>query len=224
MLANNGYENETAILFKVSSSTPPCPIKLPTYGPLYHINLQTREVESPKEVVVKKDHNSDVFYFSVDRYLDYMDLSTTNCVLVYSINDKSYVYPVPYYDTYSLAGYGKIILPWILDETVTREAGAVEFSFRFYQIEGDTSSNATITYSLQTKPAIFQVQRGLDAPVYDTEEIKQNDYCGFLLALLAEANKTRKQFSWIIHEDEKTKPYNEELIQDEETEEETEVE
>ena len=115
--------NELDLLFQIQHSSPPGPIELPNYDPAYHVNLNTREIETPKDVVVTKDHNSTVFYFIVDRYFDFVDLSTVGCVILYTIKEKTYIYPVPYCDIYTLNHYNKMILPWTLDEVVTQQEG-----------------------------------------------------------------------------------------------------
>jgi hypothetical protein len=110
-------------------------VNLPSYALLsennqpYEINLSTREVNAPKFLSVSKDARSETIYFIVDRYADYVDLSTTCCVIYYNnanVNRGTRIYAVPYYDVYQQKN--KIIFPWILDSTVSELAGQVEFS------------------------------------------------------------------------------------------------
>lgn len=166
MLSNNNLD----LLFRLQNSLPPCPIEFVGYDPAYEINLNTREIETPRDVVIKKDHNAVTFYFVVDRFYDYVDLSTTNCVITYNIDDSTYFYPIPYYDIYSLKGYGKMIIPWHLSEVVTQNSGRVEFSFQFYKIKGEVLDDAEMVYSLHTKPTSFSVARGLDAKKIEYED------------------------------------------------------
>ena len=166
MLSNNNLD----FLFRIQKSFPPCPIEFVGYDPAYDINLNTREIETPKDIVVKKDHNAVTFYFVVDRFYDYVDLSTVSCVINYNIGDSTYFYPVPYYDIYSLQGYGKMIIPWHLSEVVTQDSGRVEFSVQFYKIKGEVLDNAEMVYSLHTKPSSFSVSRGLEAKKIEYED------------------------------------------------------
>lgn len=156
-------DNELDLLFRAQKSFPPSPIEFVGYDPAYEINLNTREIETPKEVVVTEDHNATTFYFVVDRFLDYIDLSTMHCVILYNTNNVTHAYPVPYYDIYTLSHSNKMIFPWNLSESVTQQPGIVEFSVKFYKIRGEIASNAELVYSLNTKPAKLTVSYGLDA-------------------------------------------------------------
>ena len=156
-------DNELDLLFRAQKSFPPSPIEFVGYDPAYEINLNTREIETPKEVVVTEDHNATTFYFVVDRFLDYIDLSTMHCVILYNTNNTTHAYPVPYYDIYTLSHSNKIIFPWNLSESVTQQPGIVEFSVKFYKIKGEIQQNAELVYSLNTKPAKLKVSYGLDA-------------------------------------------------------------
>lgn len=195
--------NELDLLFQIQHSSPPGPVELPNYDPAYYINLNTREIETPKDVVVTKDHNSTTFYFVVDRYFDFMDLSTVGCVILYTINGKTYAYPVPFCDVYTLSHKGQIILPWILDEVVTQQDGEVEFSFKFYRIKGDLSDNAEMVYSLNTKTSKFLVHRGLDAPEIEYDDLKQLEQYSFLYNLIDQVRALRdSKFCWTVYNDE----------------------
>ena len=200
-------------LFRIQKSLPPCPVEFVGFDPAYEINLNTREIETPKDIVVKKDHNSDTFYFIVDRFFDYMDLSTTSCVIFYNIGECTYLYPVPYYDLYSLSNYGKMIMPWHLSEVVTQEAGEVEFSFQFFKMSGEVLDDAEIIYSLQTKTSTFKVEQGIDAKTVEYDDINGNwevTPLGCILTFNAQGGKhlfkpgdqiTEKDLSYFSEED-----------------------
>ena len=214
---NEGLELD--LLFKIQNSSPPSPIILPAFGTLYHIDLNTREIQVPEQdIVVRKDHNSTVFYFTVDRFFNYMDLSTTTCVILYTIKDKTYVYPVPFYDIYSLEEYHQMVIPWVVDEIMTKEVGEVIFSFKFYKIEGDISENAEMIYQLNTKTASIFVEEGLDAPEISKEyleelyggegdseteeEAKDEGPLSYLYWLIDSVAKIKQGLAWTILEDE----------------------
>lgn len=42
---------------------------------IYDINIDNRTISNQNIVVVEKDHKSKTIYFSVDRFVDYMDLA-----------------------------------------------------------------------------------------------------------------------------------------------------
>jgi hypothetical protein len=73
---------------------------LPAGEIVYDIDLNSREINSPKFLSVKKDHKSETVYFRVDRFFDYVDLSTTVCLVQYITpkTKKSRIYVVPFYD------------------------------------------------------------------------------------------------------------------------------
>ena len=208
------------LLFKIQNTSTICPLVLPVYGNLYNIDLNTREIEIPdQDIVVKKDHNSTVFYFTVDRFFNYMDLSTTTCIILYSTKEETFVYPVPFYDIQSLSTQQKMIVPWVIDDFLTKEAGEVTFSFKFYKMEGDISEDAELVYQLNTKTAKLFVEEGIDAPVIELEDLekiygslgqfeteedaKDSGPLSYLFWLIDEVRKLKGDvYTWTILEDE----------------------
>ena len=197
------YRNEIELLYQVSTTNPLGPIELPTYGHLHKIDLNSREVEAPKDVVVKKDHNSTVFYFVVDRFFDYMDLSTTCCIITYTVNGQSYVYPVLNCDVYTLSSQHKMILPWILSKNVTQQEGVVEFSFKFFKMSGDTGGNAEIVYSLNTVPTYFTVVKGLNSRIEtmtgDELSKEEPEQASILYDLIDTLKQETNKLKWVIY-------------------------
>lgn len=194
---------ELNILYQIQNTYPPCPAELPTHEPLYNIDLNTRTIETPKEIVVKKDHNSTVFYFLVDRFFDYMDLSTTCCIITYTIDDESYAYPIPFYDIYSYSQYNKMVIPWQLDKIVTQKAGDVSFSFKFFKITGDTPTTAKIVYSLNTQPTKITISKGIDPSDLHLDDLdeEQNAKLSFLYTLINQVQDLKGGLAWRVIED-----------------------
>ena len=148
----------SSILNLLQNVNQPAYAILPSAENIYNIDVNTRVVETPKSLSIEKDHNSRTIYFSIDRYIDYMDLAQTCCVIHYkNANGKSRYYPVPFYDIYSKVGLGKMLFPWNLDGHVTEKAGPIQFSIRFFKIgERHTENNDVepiFTYMLSTLPA-----------------------------------------------------------------------
>ena len=142
---------------------------LPTDDNIYNIDVKTRKIAAPQFLSVEKDFKSETIYFAIDRFVDYMDLATTCCVIQYNnLNSKkgTRFYPVPFYDIYKLSHIDKIVFPWCLDYHVTEVAGPVEFSIRFFKIgEAYNERNESVrvfTYNLNTLPASSQVLYGFD--------------------------------------------------------------
>jgi hypothetical protein len=94
--AKEYYEN----LFRIQDQNPPSlAVLLPSTEKIYEVDLTTRTVQAPPFLGVSLDHRSEVIYFVVDRYFDYMDLADTICLIYYvSADKKSHYYPVPFYD------------------------------------------------------------------------------------------------------------------------------
>ena len=135
--------------------------------------MSTRTINSPKFLSVAKDHQAEVIYFVMDRYFDYMDLSTTVCIIQYltpAPESMPYIYIVPYYDVSSLATENKMIIPWNIDGAATQKKGKVKYSIRFYQLEGEGPA-AKLIYNLNTLPAESEVLYGLDVDPLNKEEV-----------------------------------------------------
>lgn len=148
--------------------------RLPSADNVYHINAKTREIQPPEILGIARDHKAKTIYFSIDRVVDYMDLSQTCCVIQYKNNTSkiSANYIVPFYDIYTKMADGKMLIPWNLDVTALSEAGTVDFAIRFYKladriIEEEGINEKVIAYSLNTIPARSKVLAGMG-------EIKQD--------------------------------------------------
>lgn len=154
---------ETEYLFEISTQNPPCMAELPgAHKNTYEINLDTREIQSPEFLSITQDHKAEIIYFVLDRYLDYMDLTTTTCVIQYLAPDNTpYIYIVPYYDIYTFRKYNKIIIPWEIDGSATQYKGTIKYSIRFYKIGGEGQS-AKLVYNLNTLPAESKILEGLN--------------------------------------------------------------
>ena len=130
---------------------------LPSAENIYHIDVNTRTIDAPKFLSVEKDYKSETIYFAIDRYVEYMDLAQTCCIIQYNnANSKegTRFYPVPFYDVYKLAHADKIVFPWCLDANVTNTAGKIEFSIRFFKIGEKINDRNEVerilTYNLNT--------------------------------------------------------------------------
>jgi hypothetical protein len=160
-------------LHLVLNENPPTYALLPSAENIYNIDVNSRTVDAPPFLAIEGDHKSETIYFIVDRYVDYIDLSTMCCMISYvNAKNESRVYQVPFYDIYTYAAQGKILVPWCLDATVAATAGVVQFSIQFYRvgeiINSDGLAEKVLNYSLNTLPARSVVLEGMEVGEVDS--------------------------------------------------------
>lgn len=144
----------------VNNPNPPIFAQLPSAETTYYIDIKERSVIAPEFIGVAEDHKSETIYFIVDRFVDYMDLTETCCIINYiTANGKTGVYSVPFYDIFTLKEQHQILIPWIIDKYVTQIKGKIKFSIQFFQID----ENNQYRYNLNIKPAETQVLNGFIA-------------------------------------------------------------
>lgn len=166
-----------ANLAVIQSANPPAFALLPTAENIYHIDINTREVEPPAFISLEKDHKSETIYFEIDRFVNYMDLATTCCVIQYNnTKGRSRYYAVPFYDIYTKAAEKKILFPWCIDSWATQTNGTIEFSIQFFKIgtkfNSDTNTmDNIISYSLNTLPAKTKILKGISL-----KQVESDDY------------------------------------------------
>ena len=126
---------------------------------LFEIDLNTRMIKGPEWLSLKEDHESQLLYFSVDRFYDNIDLSNAVCVIQYETIHKDTkekykgVYFVPLYDLLTLADEEKMILVWQIKNSVSQSATSVKYNFRFYKLD----SEGFLIYNLNTLPATSKI-------------------------------------------------------------------
>ena len=199
-------ELENDFLYNLQRQHPADIIELPGYEDRgYKIDLTTRTIESPEFLSIEKDHDSEIKYFVVDRYLDHKDLSTTTCIIQYTnAKGEDFVYPVPFMDTYTLKDSHKMILPWNISGSATVAAGEITYSFRFYEFEKETDEDGNIVnykrnliYNLNTLPAKSKILYGLDFNVDKSDQLTyDSDAYSQLYNLIM--NDTNRTIYWKI--------------------------
>lgn len=161
-------EQYNANLHLIHNTNPPTYAALPTPDLIYNVDVSTREIDAPKFVGVEKDHVAETLYFIVDRFVDYMDLATTSCIITYvNALGKTRMYTVPFYDIYSYAHANKIIIPWCLDANVTEAPGEITFAIQFFKTEVSQEDGKLIQYRLNTLPAKSKVLNGINVTTLD---------------------------------------------------------
>ena len=147
-------------LAHVQTENRPEIVDLPSTEKVYNIDLKTRQIETPEYLSVEHDHKSEIVYFKVDRYFDYMDLTQTVCIVQYiTADNKARVYSVPYYDIQQFADEDKMLIPWCIDGGATAVAGPIQYSIRFYKID---EVGQQFIYNLNTQPAKSKVLYGME--------------------------------------------------------------
>lgn len=158
---------------------------LPTEDQICTIDLNTRTIEVPQFLSVQFDHNAEIVYFKVPRYMDNMDLANTVCVIEYlnaphadgkkTVQDPG-IFWVPFYDVghydVEIDKDGEEIvtpvmyIPWSIGGLATAYSGTVTFAVRFYVLD----ETKKFLYNMSTKPAKCDVLHGLD--LTDDEALK----------------------------------------------------
>ncbi len=171
-------EEYFANLFKIKGSynIPSLAVLLPRSENIYNIDLNSRTVEAPEFLSVLDDHASETIYFTVDRFFDNMDMSTTACVIQYvNALGEGRIYVVPYYDIETYHATDQMLIPWCIEGEATKAAGDVTYSIRFFQVD---TTGKYITYILNTIPATSKVLNGINVMdfvlVEDMTEEKYN--------------------------------------------------
>jgi hypothetical protein len=147
----------------------------------FEINANTRTITVPADfnkcAGVQNDEMCEIITFTIDRYFDYMDLNNTFIAVQWVNAAKEegihYVSQLKDLDTYK----GKIRFGWPLTSDVTKEAGDVVFSVRFFVKDGTNTSNPeeansknTLKYILNTLPAKITIKPSLNIEDPDFEE------------------------------------------------------
>lgn len=163
-------------LFRIQDQNPPSIALLPYSETTYKVDLNKRTIETPKFLSVAKDHKAENIYFEVDRYCDYMDLTTCCCIVQYEAGEgatkRSGIYAVPFYDiTTPNAGRenrDKMLVPWCLDGNASMYAGPITYALRFYRLNADGNK---FIYNLNTTPVKSEILYGMDV---QTEDLSGN--------------------------------------------------
>lgn len=147
--------------------------RLPIDEDLFVIDTNTRVITIPPSfakngISVQGDEISEIIYFKVDRYYDATDLYLQNILIQWEIKDKDEEgktitvngVSTPWViDIESEPGY--IIFGWPLSSKITRAAGNVRFSVRFYKYDKDDIKQP-IKYSLSTLTATAAIKEALN--------------------------------------------------------------
>lgn len=167
MLADIATEEISTLeqLYNAQEQGAPSLVILPYSNEFYDIDLKTRTINGPEFISVQRDHRAETIYFKVDRYVDYMDLANTSCVVEYIIpkdeQNIPYLYIVPFYDTVKFSEENKMIFPWNINGPATMNDGVIQYAIRFFKVK-DTGTELNLVYSLSTMPSTTKILPGLE--------------------------------------------------------------
>ena len=180
-------------------------IKLPVDEPVLAIDANKRTIDTTlfnRTASVQSDEVAEIAIFSIDRYFDYMDLSTTEIWVQWT---------APGLDGLPREGAtlitmvdketepGKIRFGWPLDSEITAVSGNVQFAVRFFKrgdvtvpgIDGEsTVLTNKIVYSLNTLPATLRISSALQPELNDATEV--NDPQGLFAKAIVNSIYTGK--------------------------------
>lgn len=149
---------------------------LPLDEPTFDINADTRAITVPDSfrkngISVQGDQAAEVVYFTIDRYVDAMDLYRDDIKIVIqwetaasvsSANKASKTekgISVAYLKDITLfKAQGKMLFGWALNSSITKNAGSIKFSVRFYKINGQKE----LDFSFSTLTATATINPGLN--------------------------------------------------------------
>ena len=143
-----------------------------------------------------------------------MDLANTTCVIQYITPDKkSHLYVVPFYDLMTYRLENKMIVPWCIDGNVTKYAGDIQFSLRFfvatqevvevteYNEDGEPTTSTEIqhklVYNLTTLPAKTKVLEGMEVSDLASDFDVSAEQYEYLLSLINSIK--REGVYWTIY-------------------------
>lgn len=135
--------------------------------------MNTRQIKVPDEfkkngLSVQGDQVAEIIYFTVDRYVDAMDLFRKDLHIVIqweaapkagSTGGTEKGISVAYLKDITLyQSTGKMLFGWAINNAITKNAGAIKFSVRFYKF----NEQQELDFSLSTLTAQANINPGLD--------------------------------------------------------------
>lgn len=150
-------------------------LMLPLDEPTLDIDINTRSIKVPatfaKCAGVEGDHYAETVMFTVDRYVDYMDLDNTIIYVQWKTEDGNEGASQVFLKDLETVP-NKIRFGWVLEDPITSVPGNVKFSVRFFC----KNDNNEVTYSLNTLESAVVIKPALKAKIdYAEEEINNRE-------------------------------------------------
>lgn len=135
-------------------------LRLPVDEPLFAIDANSRKIDIPSEfrsngLSVQGDHLAETVFFSIDRYFDYMDLSTCDISINWKMGTETGKTQNFIMSTDIIPG--AIVFGWPVNNTITVKSGSLQFAVEFSK--KDDSNN--LLYAFNTLAANINIKDGL---------------------------------------------------------------
>lgn len=155
----------------------------------FTINANTRAITIPDSfkkngLAVQGDHLAEIVYFKIDRYFDYMDFNNTEIFIQWEAPGKdtngkiikgvsrAYVRDIE-------SEPGKLIFGWAIEDVITKIAGNLKFSVRFFEWnnadKAQAGTDTSLGYSFSTLVATISIQKSIDLDVTAIDQYKVYD-------------------------------------------------
>lgn len=167
-LSLDGYFAHMAELVSLQPSY----VLIPSDEEPFEINANTREIKVPassfgKCAGVVGDNMCEIITFTIDRYFDYIDLANAHICVQWKLPGADGEEGISHIGLKDLVtASGKIRFGWPLTKELTKVAGNISFSVRFYKekiiSDIDGKEQTQFVYLFNTKPASIPIVAGLN--------------------------------------------------------------
>ena len=160
------------------------------------INANTRAITIPSAfkkngIAVQGDDLAEVIYFEIDRYFDYMDLNSCDIFIQWetpkNAEGKTTRSVSSEYIRDIESKPGKLIFGWALSDQITKQAGQLKFSVRFFKWEDEEEAengvNKNLAYSFSTLTASVQINPSINIDI-EKEDFDVDNCADRLVELL----------------------------------------
>lgn len=162
-------------------------IKLPVDEPTLAIDANKRTIDTTlfnKTASVQSDEVAEIAVFSIDRYFDYMDLSTATIWVQWTAPGEDGI-PREGATLVEMKDVetepGKLRFGWPLDSEITAVPGNVQFAVRFFkkgivdvpQLDGSVIQENKVIYSFNTLPATVRISNALQPELNQETELNK---------------------------------------------------
>lgn len=175
----NGYftaieEIKQKVLDPINTEADPYFLILPNDEPLLKIDANTRKIDTKgweAGIGTQGDELAEIIYFSIDRYFDVADLYDKEIFVQWenAVGDQGLSVTINKTVNYPDAP-NKLVFGWPITSDITKAAGNVKFSVRFYTRNNpDKGEKYELYYSLGTITATLKVNPSLDMDIENPE-------------------------------------------------------
>ena len=145
-------------------------LKLPLNEPHFVIEANSRTITVPPEfqkygISVVGDEVAEIVFFEVDRFYDTTDLYDTKIIIQWQAPGTSTIQYTPAFSKTTIIdprnGDEKVVFGWPITSTITKTAGTLTFSVRFYIENASNPTQELPDFSLSTLVQKVNINPGL---------------------------------------------------------------